>query len=230
MLEDILKKIDQLHGELAPFRPFSVERISLTKDYYRIGSTYASNALEGNTLTESETKVVIEDGLTIGGKTLREHLEAVGHAQAYDRIYELLRTKITSAHLLELHRMFFEQIDPKTAGRLRTQNVIITGTDYLPPDFHQVPDLIEKHLRRYHNKRFQEHLLLRAADLHAEFESIHPLVDGNGRLLLSLYTLKAGYGLVIFSPVRRGEYISALRKANQNNMDGPAEIGAGNRL
>jgi len=64
MLEDFLRKIDQLQGELAPFRPFSAERISLIKDYYRIGLTYASNALEGNTLTESETKVVLEDGLT----------------------------------------------------------------------------------------------------------------------------------------------------------------------
>jgi Fic family protein len=223
MLEYFLKKIDQLYGELTPFRPFSTERISLIKDYYRIGSTYASNALEGNTLTESETKVVLEDGLTIGGKSVREHLEAVGHAQAYDHIYGLLRTKIAAADLLELHRLFFQQIDPETAGQLRPRNVIITGTDYLPPDYHQVPDLIQKHLRRYHNKRFQEHLLLRAADLHAEFESIHPFLDGNGRigrLLLSLYTLKAGYGPVIFSPVRRGEYISALRKANQNNRDG----------
>jgi Fic family protein len=223
MVEELLKKIDFLHGELAPFRPFSRERLSLLKDYYRIGSTYASNALEGNTLTESETKVVIEDGLTIGGKSLREHLEATGHAQAYDHIYGLLRTRITSNDILELHRLFFQKIDPETAGRFRIQNVIITGTDYLPPDFHRVPDLIQKHLNRYNNKKFREHLLLRAADLHAEFESIHPFVDGNGRigrLLLSLYTLKGGCGPIIFSPVRRGEYVSALRKANQNDLTG----------
>jgi Fic family protein len=223
MFEELLKKIDFLHGALAPFRPFSRARLSLLKDYYRIGSTYSSNALEGNTLTESETKVVIEDGLTIGGKSLREHLEATGLAQAYDHIYGLLKSRITENDILELHRLFFQKIDPETAGRFRIQNVIITGTDYLPPDFQQVPDLIQRHLSRYNNKKFREHHLLRAADLHAEFESIHPFIDGNGRigrLLLSLYTLKGGYGPVIFSPVRRGEYLSALRKANQNDLTG----------
>lgn len=223
MFENSIEKIDRLKEQLAPYRPFEGERLALIKEYYRIGAAYASNALEGNTLTESETKVVIEDGLTIGGKSVREHLEAVGHARAYDRIYGMIKGRVFPEDLLELHRLFFQRIDPDTAGFFRTRNVIITGTDYLPPDFQLVPVLIEKHLSRYRNKRFREHPLLRAADLHAEFEAIHPFLEGNGRigrLLLSLYTLKAGYGPVIVSPLRRGEYISALRQANKNDLDG----------
>jgi Fic family protein len=80
MFENVIEKIEKLKEERAPFRSFEGERLALLKEYYRIGAAYASNALEGNTLTESETKMVIEDGLTVGGKTLREHLEAVGHA------------------------------------------------------------------------------------------------------------------------------------------------------
>jgi Fic family protein len=223
MFENVTEKIEKLKEHLAPYRPFTGERLALIKEYYRIGAAYASNALEGNTLTESETKVVIEDGLTIGGKSVREHLEAIGHARAYDYLYGLLKVQIKPEDALELHRLFFQQIDFESAGRFRNRNVFITGTDYLPPDFQQVPELIQKHLNRYRLKRFREHPLLRAADLHAAFESIHPFLDGNGRigrLLLSLYTLKAGYGPVIFSPRRRGEYISALRQANKNDLNG----------
>lgn len=222
MFENLTEKIEKIKEQLAPYRPFTGEPLSLIKEYYRIGSAYASNALEGNTLTESETKVVIEDGLTVGGKSIREHLEAVGHAQAYDHIFTLLKKKIITRDVLELHRLFFQQIDPETAGQYRTRNVIITGTDYLPPNFERVPALIEKHLSRFQAKEIKEHPLVRAADLHAEFETIHPFLDGNGRigrLLLSLHTLKAGYGPVIFSPVRRADYIAALRKANKDDLD-----------
>src|SRR3990167_7891891 len=130
-----LERVDAIKSVLDSYRPFPEHVVQQLRDYYRIGLTYTSNAIEGNTLTESETKVIIEDGLTIGGKSLREHFEVVGHAKAYDHIYLLLNQNIMEEEVLFLHRLFFLQIDMKNAGKYRKQNVIITGTDFLPPDY-----------------------------------------------------------------------------------------------
>lgn len=217
---NLLKKIDSLKFALDKYRPFSDHVVKQLRDYYRIGLTYTSNAIEGNTLTESETKVIIEDGLTIGGKSLREHFEAIGHARAYDHIYSLLDKPISKDDVLSLHRLFFQQIDSENAGRYRQKNVIITGTDYLPPDYKEVPRLMKKHIKNLNRKSKDEHPLERASDLHAELESVHPFTDGNGRigrLLLSILTLKNGYCPVIIPPIRRSEYIAALHAANKGN-------------
>src|SRR3989339_2288447 len=100
-----MEECNKLKNELDSFRPFSPSVITQLKEYYRIGLTYTSNAIEGNTLTESETKVVIEDGLTIGGKSLREHSEAIGHARAYDHIYSLMNRALSEEDVLYLHRL-----------------------------------------------------------------------------------------------------------------------------
>ena len=96
--------------------------------------TYSSNALEGNSLTETETKIVIEEGITIGGKSVRDHMEALGHSEAYDLLFRLAkRQEITETDIKELHRLFFYRIDEKQAGKYRKCRVIITGTDFIPP-------------------------------------------------------------------------------------------------
>lgn len=221
-IEDLLKKIDSLKSALDEHRPFSAHTTKQLKDYYRIGLTYTSNAIEGNTLTESETKVIIEDGLTIGGKSLREHYEAIGHAKAYDHIYSLLDKPISEEDVLFLHKLFFQQIDSENAGRYRQKNVIITGTDYLPPDYQKVPELMEKHIENLNMNVEDKHILEWASELHAEFEAIHPFTDGNGRigrLLLSILSMKNGYCPVIIPPVRRAEYITALQKTDRGDME-----------
>ena len=219
--QESLEKIDNIKSVLDTYRPFPDHVVKQLRDYYRIGLTYTSNAIEGNTLTESETKVVIEDGLTIGGKSLIEHSEAIGHARAYDHIYSLLNKALSEEDVLYLHRLFFQQIEPENAGRYRQKNVIITGTDFLPPDYHEISELMRRHIENMNKVPAGRHLLELASDLHAEFESIHPFIDGNGRigrLLLSILTMKNGYCPVIIPPVRRSEYITALQKANKGNM------------
>lgn len=221
MTKDILEKIDSIKSALDSHRPFPDHVVKQLKDYYRIGLTYTSNAIEGNTLTESETKVVIEDGLTIGGKSLREHYEVLGHAKAYDHVYSLLDRAITEEDVLSLHKLFFQQIDSGNAGRYRQRNVIITGTDYLPPDYNKVPELMKKYITNLNKVDNNKHPLELASDLHAEFEAIHPFIDGNGRigrLLFSIMTMKNGYCPVIIPPVRRAEYITAMRKSNKGDM------------
>jgi Fic family protein len=220
-IKDILKKIDSIKSVLDGYRPFPDHVVKQLRDYYRIGMTYSSNAIEGNTLTESETKVIIEDGLTIGGKSLREHYETIGHAQAYDHIYSLLDRPISEEDILFLHKLFFQQIDSENAGRYRQKNILITGTDYLPPDYQKVPELMKKHIENLNSNVKGKHILEWASCLHAEFESIHPFTDGNGRigrLLLSLLTLKNGYCPVIIPPIRRAEYITAMQKSNKGDL------------
>ncbi|NGX29120.1 MAG: hypothetical protein K940chlam1_01316 [Candidatus Anoxychlamydiales bacterium] len=92
-MKDILKEIDSLQKEIKTFRPLDKKLLQQIKEYYEIGLTYTSNAIEGNSLTESETKIILEEGITIGGKPLKDHLEAVGHAQAYDFLYTLIKGK-----------------------------------------------------------------------------------------------------------------------------------------
>jgi len=221
-MDDILNKIDSLKSSIDAYRPFSAHVVKQLRDYYRIGLTYTSNAIEGNTLTESETKVIIEDGITIGGKSLREHYEAIGHAKAYDHIYSLLEKAITEEDVLFLHKLFFGQIDSENAGSYRKKNVIITGTDYLPPDYQKVPELMKKHIENLNRETKDKHPLIHASDLHAEFESIHPFTDGNGRigrLILSILSMKSGYCPVIIPPIKRVEYIAAMRKSNKGDLN-----------
>ena len=219
--KEVLERVNAMKSVLDSYRPFSEHVVQQLRDYYRIGLTYTSNAIEGNTLTESETKVVIEDGLTIGGKSLREHSEAIGHARAYDHIYSLMNRALSEEDVLYLHRLFFQQIEPENAGKYRQRNVIITGTDFLPTDYREVSKLMKRHVENLNRDLTDQHPLEWAGDLHAEFESIHPFIDGNGRvgrLLLSILTMKNGYCPVIIPPIRRAEYIEALQKANKGDL------------
>lgn len=130
-LQDKIKQCDAFQHELWSYRPLSPETLMSLKEYYRIGTTYSSNAIEGNSLTESETKVVIENGLTIEGKPLRDIYEAVGHAKAYDYLYELNREEpITEEIICNIHKFFYQQIDADKAGVFRKVPVFISGSRY----------------------------------------------------------------------------------------------------
>jgi Fic family protein len=133
-LRDLFEEIDRLQEQINRHRPLDEHMRNQIKEYFRIGLTFSSNAIEGNSLTETETKIVLEDWITIGGKPLRDHFEAVGHSQAYDHLYTLAGVKtITDADIKELHRLFYLRIDPENAGVYRKVDVIITGSKYNPP-------------------------------------------------------------------------------------------------
>ncbi len=125
--ESKLTQIDALQKQIESFRPLSSSALAQIKEYFRVGLTYSSNALEGNTLTETETKVVLEDGLTIAGKPLKDHYEASGHSEAFDAIYNLAKKKTFSEKdILQIHRLFYYRIDKQNAGHYRKVPVIIT--------------------------------------------------------------------------------------------------------
>ena len=217
-MKDLLNKIDTLQREINIYRPLEEPMLGQLTSYYRIGLTYSSNALEGNSLTETETKVVLEDGLTIGGKPLRDHLEAVGHSRAYDFMVSLIKQNLfTEQDVLALHRLFYRQIDEKQAGCYRRQRVLISGSQYAVPDWPVIPKLVKEWLQGLHEQEKKLHPVEFAAEVHKDFVFIHPFIDGNGRvarLLTNLILLQAGYLIAVIPPVVRTEYIISLEKAH----------------
>jgi Fic family protein len=211
-------EIDVLKKEIDSYRPFNKQLLNELQQFYRIGFTYSSNALEGNSLTESETKVIIEDGLTIGGKTIREHSEALGKSEAYTYLKKKKKKNtITEHNILELHRLFYYRIDAKKAGKYRKQQVYISGTDYLPPNHKEIPDLMKKFVLGIPELKEKLHPVTIAAKLHERMATIHPFIDGNGRtarLLMNLFLLQNGYPIVIIPPILRNDYIASIRLAN----------------
>lgn len=217
-LTDILKEVDDLQRQVASQRPLSKSQLKQLRDYYRIGVTYSSNALEGNTLTESETKLVIEEGITVSGKPLKHHLEAIGHASAFDYVYTLIRrNELKESDIKKLHRLFYQKIDEKNAGKYRKVQVYVTGSQFLPPKPDEVPFKMKEMIKWY--SQVNDHPVSVAALLHQKFVVIHPFVDGNGRigrLLMNLHLLKKGFPVTVIPPVLRAEYIGMLEKSHRD--------------
>lgn len=220
-MKDILKKIDSIKTKIDAHRPLDLHMVKQLREYFRIGMTYSSNALEGNSLTETETKIVIEDGITIGGKPVKDHLEALGHSEAYDLLFRLSKhSDITEANIKELHRLFYYRIDENQAGKYRKQKVIITGTDFLPPAPDKIPALMKTFIDGIPGTRKKNHPVEFAAIIHKELVTIHPFIDGNGRaarLLLNLALIQAGYPVAIIPPVLRRDYLNTLNKTHKGD-------------
>lgn len=219
-MNELLQKIDELQKIINSKRPLNEIEQKELKDYFAIGLTYSSNALEGNSLTISETKVVLEDGLTVGGKPLKDILEAVGHKRAYDFMYSLTKEKtISEENIKRLHKLFYQGIDEKNAGVYRRQRVFISGSEYSVAPHDQIDVLMPDMVNKLNKLRAVEHPVVFAAKLHQKFVYIHPFVDGNGRvarLLMNMTLLQDGYPIVVIPPICRSEYISALEKGHEN--------------
>src|SRR3972149_2291179 len=143
-----IKDVDELQREIDNYRPLPRHALRQLKEYYRIRLTYSSNALEGNSLTETETKIVLEEGITIGGKPLKDHLEALGHSEAYDHLHKLSKNRvITEKDILELHKLFYYRIDKENAGVYRKVPVIITGVDFKFPPPSKIRPLMQEFVK-----------------------------------------------------------------------------------
>ena len=216
-----INEAEQLQREINSMRPLSRQALKQLKEYYRIGLTYASNALEGNSLTETETKIVLEDGITIGGKPLKDHFEAIGHSEAFDLLYKLAKkTEITERQILELHKLFYLRIDVKQAGRYRKIGVVVTGSTLDFPRPAELKKVMLDFIADIPKQRAGNHPIAFAAWLHIRLVSIHPFVDGNGRtarLVMNLALLQAGYPITIIPPILRGDYIDALKASNRGD-------------
>lgn len=198
----LLQECDALKARLQSLRPLPVEALKKIEGALAIEYTYESNRIEGNTLTLQETELVVNEGVTVAGKSMREHLEAINHAEAIDYIREFAKNgiEISERTIKEIHALVLHGIDRENAGRYRSVPVMISGSRHTPPQ----PYLIEKQMEDF-MIRFAEmeasgvHPVLISAYLHDELVRIHPFIDGNGRtsrLLMNLYLLRNGYTLV----------------------------------
>ncbi len=221
---DIFEKINIYQNKINELRPFEGDSLTQIKNFYRIGLTWSSNAIEGNTLTENETKILIEDGLTAGGKPLRDTFEAIGHAQAFEYMFYLLNHRaITEKDILMLHRLFYHYIEEQQAGKYRNMQVIITGSKYPVTEVKQIKNSMSELCDWAENSRDSYHPVEYAALLHSRFVRIHPFKDGNGRvarLIMNAALIQDRFLPVIIPPILRHKYIEALEKShiNENNF------------
>lgn len=217
-LEDnYFNEVDQLKRELDSKRPIPKETLRSLEESINLEWTYNSNGIEGNTLTLRETQVVLE-GITVGGKSIKEHLEAINHEKAILYLSDLVKENnpITEWNIKSIHQLILKDIDDENAGRYRRENVAIKGATHIPPDYLKVPELMEKLVLNYENWN-NFHPIIQAALLHGELVKIHPFVDGNGRtsrLLMNLDLMNYGFNPVIIKKEDRLEYYEALDKAH----------------
>jgi Fic family protein len=211
--------LDLLKQQLDQYRPLPEAVIRNLRDDLVLRWTYHSNAIEGNTLTLKETKVALE-GITVGGKTLREHLEVINHRDTICFVEALVsKPEILSQwQIKSIHQLILKNIDDNNAGRYRTVNVTIAGAQHVPPDFIQLPQQqMANFIHEYQVQASTRHPVERAARLHCDLVKIHPFVDGNGRtarLLMNLELMKSGFPAAILPLERRLVYYETLDKAH----------------
>lgn len=216
-------KISAKKRKLDSLRPLPEETVKSIREKLLLDWTYNSNAIEGNTLTLFETKVVLE-GITVGGKTLREHLEVVNHREAILYIEDIVQNneKLTEWQIRNIHQLVLKGINDKYAGVYRDKNVYISGATYTPPDFNNLLEQMKKFVAWYENESDKLHPIVRASIVHADFVNIHPFIDGNGRtarLLLNMELMKSGYPPIVIKKENRMEYYSILDKTCNKNYE-----------
>jgi len=190
------KKVDELKEKLKNLRPLNEAELRRIKEQFIIENTYNSNAIEGNSLTLRETAMILEAGITIAEKPLKDHLEAIGHKDAFDYIYALVDkgAVLDEEEIKNIHSLVLMN-DAANKGKYRELPVTILGSKHLPPQPYLVPKKMEALLADYAKWSKDKHILEVVARFHLEFEAIHPFIDGNGRvgrLLINFELIKAG--------------------------------------
>lgn len=209
------EKIDDLKQKLDSYRPLPKETVKSIHDDLLIKWTYNSNAIEGNTLTVYETKVILEEGITIGGKKLREHFEVINHKEAILFVEDIVQegNELTEYTIKSIHNLILNNIDKKNAGAYRKKNVLISSASHKPTDYIHVNHEMESLIAWYNSTDL--HPVEKAALLHCKFVNIHPFIDGNdrtARLLLNFELMKYGYPPIIINTEDRFKYYEALDK------------------
>ncbi len=211
-----IKQIKAKKKRLDSFRPIQPHTLQSLRESIFLEWTYHSNAIEGNTLTLKETKVVLE-GITVGGKTLKEHFEVINHEQAILYIEDIVNKKeqLTEWQIRNIHALIMKNIDTNNAGIYRKENVLISGAAHIPPDYVCVPGQMRELVLWYDTNNLDP--IESAAMLHACFVKIHPFTDGNGRtarLMMNFELMKNGFPPVVIKKEDRLSYYEFLDKAH----------------
>jgi len=218
--ENILSRINEKIQILNSKRPIPVDAVNKLKEEVRLYHTYHSNAIEGNTLTLPETKLVLEEGITIGGKSLKDHLEATNNAKAFDLLEDIAKSNKGIDHVVIqlIHEIVTVGI-LEEAGKYRTKNVRITGAIKTPPDWSKVIILLDELINIIDQSNM--HPIETVAFLHHRFIEIHPFIDGNGRvarLLTNLYLITKGYPTIVLKTEDKRKYYKLLKSSDNGNL------------
>lgn len=221
---EMQKRLDEKLSLLNSLRPLPSSAVRKLREQFGLEMTYNSNAIEGNSLTLKETFFVINEGLTIKGKPLKDHLEAKSHTEALEYLYELVdkdKGNTLSERLIrELNQIVMRDIDKEWAGRYRNSSVIIGGANHTPPDAVEVSKLMQELIDWMRQNRKKLHPVELAAILHHRLANIHPFFDGNGRtsrLVMNIILMQAGFPLVVILKNDRKRYYRSLAEADKGN-------------
>jgi len=221
----IKERIDGKLKTLNSYRMLYEPAVKKIKEQFEIEMTYNSNAIEGNSLTLKETRLVINEGITIKGKPLKDHIEAKSHKEALDYLYELAATrkKILPSEMLigTFHQIVTEDIDKEWAGKYRNSLAMVGGTNYKPPEAVDVPEMMRDLIDWARSNKNKLHPIELAAIFHYKLVAIHPFFDGNGRiarLIMNVILIQAGYPLAIILKNDRKRYYNALSKADGGDL------------
>jgi len=203
-------------------RPLPNIALNKIKESLSIEWTYNSNSIEGNTLSLRETQMVLQEGITVKGKSLREHFETHNHDKAIDYLYSVIEEdyKLRSIDILSLHGLVLRSIEEDYAGRIRNAGVRITGANFTPPNARKVPDLLDELIDFVNTNPLQLNDIELATVFHHKLVWIHPFFDGNGRtvrLAMNLLLMRTGFPPAIILKNDRKKYYEALNQANAGN-------------
>ncbi len=195
-LQEKLSRIDMLLKKLKSLRPLNESEVRRIREDFIIHNTYNSNAIEGNTLTLRETALIISEGITISQKPLKDHLEVIGHRDAFEYILALAnQEEVLSERIIkDIHSLVLMN-DNMNRGVYRSVPVTIAGSQTEPAKPHLIPSQMSDLISEYQEAKKERHIIETVADFHLKFETIHPFIDGNGRtgrLILNLELMKSG--------------------------------------
>jgi len=221
--KNLAQRIEKKLAKLQSKRPLPKQTLESLRKKFEVEMTYHSNAIEGNRLTLKETYLVLEKGMTIGGRSMKEHLEATNHREAMEQMEKLVSRKkpVKESDILNLHAVILDKIKQEWAGFYRTGPVAIAFTDHKPPSYREVPKKMKEIVRLLNKRADGTKAIELAADIHHKFVHLHPFWDGNGRLgrlLMNIKLMQTGFPPTILRKQERSSYYKALDKADKGDL------------
>ena len=219
----LLARIEEKKTRLDALRPLPLAAVARLNEQLTVEWIYNSNAIEGNTLTLQETRLILETGLTVGGKSLREHFEVTNHREAIRYVEGLVdgTEPVSAFQVRQIHRLVMAGIDDEGAGSYRILPVRIAGSAHTPPEAWQVGQLMEGWQTWLMGEAGSLHPVERAAQAHHRLVAIHPFLDGNGRtarLVMNLLLMREGFPPTIILRANRRQYYRVLARADGGNL------------
>jgi len=216
----LLARIEHKKEQLDRLRPLPAAAVTRLRDQILVEWIYNSNAIEGSTITLQETRLILETGLTVGGKSLREHFEVINHRDAIDYVEDLVASDepISPFHVRQIHKLVLSRIDDENAGRYRETQVQIAGAAFTPPESWLVHNLVTEWGEWLLGEEKSDHPVELAALAHHRLVAIHPFIDGNGRtarLVMNLILMRAGYPPTVIQRINRRQYYRVLDQADE---------------